>query len=492
MASVLDTLKTKTERVVNAAANAVDKKECTESEYANSKLKALDDYENYIKKTKNFTNKILEAYTVVIDQLGNLSDLQQNFFSTRDTTQEQKDATTFETNFLLFVQGNFLILKEEVTKCVIKQSDTLLKEISDVKQTFTRNMRKPVDTLETMTVMKYQLDNIFELRNYIIRTQPYKIYNTFGNNFEEFYKTNSNVNDLIKKIADKEKVIPTLHLKNTLYVGQLLVEILDAECRNKDEVPKLVEQMINIVETKYVDYEGLFRTTGSVKMMNEIYHRMTVTNLDELGYDTITYMLKTFTRDLPGMLLSSSVSQDLLSVYKRSTDRVERIEYLTKLFANDNWMAKEKITYFKAICQMCHTISQNAEKNLMNEKNLAVCWTPTMFNVLTDDIGQYIEMLTFIIKESDFIFGKKECANDSKSMTTTTRPKNMCVSCQNETLSSSPRVALKMPKVPPQRDRMLKSQQSSLNTTNLTQPVNGGVKQNRQASPPTLPHRAPK
>lgn len=41
----------------------------------------------------------------------------------------------------------------------------------------------------------------------------------------------------------------------------------------------------------------------------------------------------------------------------------------------------------------------------MDEKNLSVCWTPTMFSVDTNELPTYLEMVKFFITEYDSIFG---------------------------------------------------------------------------------------
>ncbi|ELP93492.1 hypothetical protein EIN_059970 [Entamoeba invadens IP1] len=450
--SVLDTLKTKTERAVNAAVNAMDKQDCSEAEFANTNLKLLDEYEYYTRKTKSITNKILDAFQIVIDQIGNLSELQRNFHSQRDVLPVQKDETTLQINFLLFTQGNFTALKEEMSKCVVKQAEQLLKEIGDVKQNFTKNMRKPVDTLESMVVMRYQLSRLFNSRTFIMQTQPYKIYQMFNNNINSFYATNQNLNGFIDNIETNEAVIPTIQMKCVPYVGKTLGEILDLERRKRNEIPKVIEEMISLIENKFIERQGLFRTAASLKQVSELYHRLSVSNLNEFPCETIANTLKRFTRELPGMMFCNSLARDMLSVYKKSTERMERIDELAHLFSTQRWIPEEKITFFKALCLMCHHVAQNSEKNLMGEKNLAVCWTPTLFSVASDDIGEYLEMMTFIITEADTIFADTRF-NYSKNVTTTVRGRNLNTT-QPEMLCTVPTSMI--PKVPSQQEKIPK------------------------------------
>ncbi|ELP87268.1 hypothetical protein EIN_095050 [Entamoeba invadens IP1] len=393
---MMDSIKAKTERAMNG-----EKTETPETEYVALHMKSIDDLETFFKKHKTYTNKIIDSFATIIEQLGNLAELDRTRLSTLPQNQKAKQAISV--NFLLFSQGSFQVLKDELVRGYTCEVDAILCEIGDVKGTFQKNQRKTMDNLETLVTMKYQLGNLVEKRNRVMQDFQYKALNSFNNTVSMYFNGNGHLIEAAEEIEPTESEIQNIHLRGVSYVGKTVGEILDSEKRKHYELPKAIEEIIKIVRDNYLEREGVFRTAASLKEVDELYHRLSVSKLADFSCETLVSTLKRFVRELPGMLFCNSLAKDMLTTYRsRGTDE-EKISALRKLFSG-KWVPEEKIVLFKAICLLCSDISSRSDVNLMNNKNLSVCWTPTMFAVGNDDLSSYLEMMTFIIQEARPIF----------------------------------------------------------------------------------------
>ncbi|GAB1219996.1 hypothetical protein ENUP19_0047G0055 [Entamoeba nuttalli] len=382
--------------------NAVSGSDTEETEYANSHIKEIEEMESYIKKHRSIANKILDAFSVLTEQIGNMAELHRTRLSLLQPLQKEDQALSV--NYLLFIQGNMQLIRDELTKGYGKQIGFISSEIAEVKTLFNKNTRKPVDSVETMTTMLYQLKRLFEIRNKIMQRHQYLAFHLLNCNLNSFNVNNGNIYTAMNQLSDLDNDSEQIHLRSVSYVGRTLGEILDAERRKHSELPRVIEDIINLLENQYYEKEGIFRTAASQKQVNELFHRLSVSDISSFPWETLASTLKRFVRELPGMLFCNSLAKDVLSKYQESEIRETRIHNLTSLFYAQKWVPEEKIVLFKAIVKLCHKIMVHSSKNLMNEKNLSVCWTPTMFSVNNDELSKYLEMMSFIITEADFIF----------------------------------------------------------------------------------------
>ncbi|ELP83733.1 hypothetical protein EIN_469370 [Entamoeba invadens IP1] len=379
-------------------------KELADIEFVTSNLKSIEELDIYSKKQRTITNKILDTISELLNEFGELSDLQ----STHQTSNKEEAITqSHSINFILFVQGSLQVMREELVKGFAKQMEYIIGSINEAKSTFQKNQKKPVDSLECLTIAKAQLDKIIEKRNQIILSHQLIAFSSLANAIQNNFQHNHELSDKIAEIDNLEDEADSTVLKAVSYSQHTLGEILDAEKRKRTELPKAIEQLIEVISTKHYLSEGIFRTNAASTSVNDICLKMAVTDFSVLPADLLAGVLKKFVRNLPSMLFSNLLAKDILIAFQASPTPEQKISNLKTLFDTPKWVPPEKLVLFKAICIMCHIIASHSDVNLMNEKNLSVCWTPTMFSVSTEELSQYLALMEFIIKESDEIFKRK-------------------------------------------------------------------------------------
>ncbi|KAL7715372.1 Rho-GAP domain-containing protein [Entamoeba marina] len=398
----MDSIKSKTERATNVMAAAIDKNECPETDFANAKLKLVESLESYSKKHRNITNKILDELDTLSESFGNLAELHRSRLS--EMPNDKKEDQALSVNFLAYLQGNFKVIRDELCKGYAKQMEYIISEISETKSTLSRNVRKPVDSLENMTTMFFQLQKGMEKRNQLIQRRQYSAFYLMNQNVSNFYSSNHRIYTAINQISEIEEMCQRHSLHDINYVGRSISEVLSDENRKLTELPRAIEGVINILYDKYYESEGIFRTTASQIVVDELYHRLSVSPLDDYSCDVLASVLKRYVREIPGMLFNNSVSRDIFTEYSRFENPKDKINNLANLFSS-NTIQDEKKTLFKHIMRLCHKISKFSSVNLMNESNLAVCWTPTMFAIENYELPDYLKMVQFFISENNIQIG---------------------------------------------------------------------------------------
>ena len=376
-----------------------------EIDFANSKIKEIEEFEQFQKKQLKVASKILAELQTVSDDMGKLFELQQTRMSKLEKNEKEDHMVSL--NFMKDMQNNFIQLKDELSKGYAYQNELLSSEIAEVKGVITKNTKKPIDTIETMSIMTYQLNKLFKMRNKIIQRHQFQAFRNFNSSMNVFADKNPQVTAAMKQIEDLQNDIQNTPLRGVLYCGKSVSEILQQEQRSEKELPLVVEHIINIIQSLYIDHEGIFRTAGNQKEIQDVSTRLSVTDLTHMNIDNLTGLLKKIIRDIPGNLFNGSHARDMLTEYLKSTYRNERIKHFKALFERPNWVSPADLTIFKGIMSLCHKIAQRQDLNKMSEKNLSVCWTPSIFAVGTEEIGNYLDMVAFIILECDFIFEDK-------------------------------------------------------------------------------------
>ena len=386
-----------------------DKQEPPECEFATSKIKEIEELEQFQKKQLKITQKILSQLQLVSEQMGKLAELQQTRMSKLE--KGDKEDQMLSMNYMVNMQKNFVDLKDELSKGYSYQNELLSSEISEVKTLINKNTKKPLDSIETMNVMTYQLQRLFKVRNKIIQRHQYQAFHNFQMSLNTFASNHPSINIAMNQIADLQVDITNIPLRSVQYCNKTVKEILQQEQREETQLPFVIESIINILQTYYIDQEGIFRTAGNQKEILDVSTRLSVSDLSNMTHENLSGLLKKFVRDIPNMLFNATHARDMLNEYLKSTQRNERIKNFKALFEKPGWVPVADLTMFKGIMSLCHKIAQKQDLNKMSEKNLSVCWTPSIFAVGTEEISNYLEMVSFIILECEYIFEDKSISN---------------------------------------------------------------------------------
>ncbi|KAL7719164.1 T-cell activation Rho GTPase activating protein [Entamoeba marina] len=230
------------------------------------------------------------------------------------------------------------------------------------------------------------------------------------------------------KRKKQEFVMKNTNLKPTvLYCNTTIKQILDSERRPFYQLPRVIEQMLVYLYNKGCTTHGLFRevSSASAKEIDEIFHRMSVTDFEDLPPDVVANVLKKFLRELKEKVFKFDMSSFMLTEWqrnrakKRTSNADKRQIVLTALKKTP----PEHVTMLRSLLKLCNKIDSMSDINAMTNKNLAVCLAPTLMTLSQDtssktmdlktggEIVGCIEIVTFIF--NDFIHLFPEDVDDN-------------------------------------------------------------------------------
>ncbi|GFS12048.1 rho GTPase-activating protein 7 [Elysia marginata] len=126
---------------------------------------------------------------------------------------------------------------------------------------------------------------------------------------------------------------------------------------------------------------GIFRKSGVKSKIQQLRDHLEAhpdtTDFEGMNTYNVADMLKTFFRDLPECLLTSKMSETFRSIYSHvpPSQRLEAMQAAILLLPDENREVLQSILLFLS------DISSHQADHQMNASNLAVCFTPTVFQL---------------------------------------------------------------------------------------------------------------
>ncbi|XP_076024658.1 oligophrenin-1 isoform X2 [Genypterus blacodes] len=159
---------------------------------------------------------------------------------------------------------------------------------------------------------------------------------------------------------------------------------------------KFVRKCINVVETKGVKQEGVYRTVGSniqvQKLVNTFFDHTCPGDVDLQSNDwdikTITSALKFYLRSLSEPLMTYSLHRDLMLAAKSDNldFRLSEIHSLThKLPETNRQMLEMLIQHLVNVCS-------HSQENLMTPSNMAVIFGPTLMRAKEETVAAMLDI----------------------------------------------------------------------------------------------------
>ena len=294
---------------------------------------------------------------------------------------EQKDFQ-YIIGGLRFITNDIELGKEELNKTI-----QINKDVEQFIETMKTTMNQTNESDEII-MLKYE-----EFLNQIKILSP----NYFANIFKSlqliFSFGNSFLTDdeYIDQL-DKNIYAVTQQISNQLpyrrYLNVSIKDILDSENRSTKQLPIVVESMIRNLYTKAHLQDGIFREIRNASTMEweEIYHRMSMTNFDDLPIDVVGAVFKKFLRELPVHLLDRQQTEQLFDEWKtireQNIDNEEMIKQLAPFIYN---LQEEHLLMLKEILKICYKIQKFSQLNNMTPKNLSICMAMNLMTI-NDDI----------------------------------------------------------------------------------------------------------
>jgi len=148
--------------------------------------------------------------------------------------------------------------------------------------------------------------------------------------------------------------------------------------RNRGMIPSVVRDLVKLLPEDRVAVEGIFRKAGNHNVIHQVRHDIDTTNslnyLRDLSVHDAAGLLKLYFAELPDPLFTGALYKSYRAVSNLNT-KEERIEALRLLFSLLPEAHRDTAYFF---LKFLKRVSLNS-KNLMNAKNLAVIFSPTLF-----------------------------------------------------------------------------------------------------------------
>ncbi|NWR08646.1 FA13A protein, partial [Paradoxornis webbianus] len=163
--------------------------------------------------------------------------------------------------------------------------------------------------------------------------------------------------------------------------GVSLLE-LQQQGLSKNGIPIVVWNIVEYITKHGMTQEGLFRVSGSVKMVEQLRLRYDRGEEVELARDGDVYsaasLLKLFLRELPDGIITSALRPRFIQLYQDSRNDMEKERNLKGLLKE---LPDAHYCLLKYLCQFLIKVAEHHVENKMNLCNLAIVFGPNCFRV---------------------------------------------------------------------------------------------------------------
>ncbi|XP_011182374.2 rho GTPase-activating protein gacF isoform X4 [Zeugodacus cucurbitae] len=185
--------------------------------------------------------------------------------------------------------------------------------------------------------------------------------------------------------------------------------------KNNEFVPLLVDVCTNIVETKGLGIVGIYRIPGNKAAISELSEQV---NKSDFSWDrcntdvrwedvnVVSSLLKQYIRNLPDALLPCSFYINFIEADKKTG--LERLKELRELL---NSLPRHSYETLKHLIRHLSRVSKNCDVNLMEPKNLAIIFGPSIIRTPNDtleiavkDMKHQCRIVELLVTQYDYFF----------------------------------------------------------------------------------------
>ncbi|XP_052068473.1 protein FAM13B-like isoform X27 [Mytilus californianus] len=186
--------------------------------------------------------------------------------------------------------------------------------------------------------------------------------------------------DKMKKLLSpgtRKKVFSNVNRTFGVHLDDLL-----AREGNKYKVPFAVMKICETIAEKGLDQEGIFRVSGSSKIIEKLRGEFDIrgdANLEEDGdIAAVAGLLKLFLRELPVPLVPENRTQQFVCIQDAYQNDIKACLYQLKQCLHDN-LPKEHYNLLKYLSGFLVTVAKHEKQNKMTAMSLAIVFGPNIF-----------------------------------------------------------------------------------------------------------------
>lgn len=185
--------------------------------------------------------------------------------------------------------------------------------------------------------------------------------------------------------------------------------------KDNEYVPYLVDLCTKIVESKGLTVKGIYRIPGNKAAISELRDQVNKKDFDFENsihdpkwedVNVVSSLLKLFIRSLPDALLPSSFYNNFIEADKKTGEK--RCKELLALLQS---LPKVSYETLKHIIRHIHRVSQHCEVNLMEPKNLAIIFGPSIIRtpdetleIAVKDMKYQCRIVELFITQYEYFF----------------------------------------------------------------------------------------
>ena len=427
-----------------------------------TKYKEFQVINNFWKQQHEFIKDWQNAYKQMNDVFTKEAQIIESTFYSKSAGFIPEDGETIMTS-LSYIGNITQLLCNRVVRLFNGVLDSLDMKFKDIEEAFksagyTDKKGKQKDVVNetivaslhsltqnaSVTITKMVTDFIGQYENF------FRMGISFIEESEQFKQMKDNITI---QSQEMEKMNATKHFVQ--YANVSLKKILEEEHRTENDLPRVIEDFNTIILKKGINTKGIFReTTATNKMIEEVYLRMSVTNFEEFDPAAVAAVYKRFLRGIPNQIFHEEQCQLLsLKVRINQMNTQENIKAISEIFET---LSVPKKILFTQLLKVLTKIVQNEKVNSMSSKNLAVCLTPSIFQIGESEVSQMmlpklIDIMKFMTDNFNLLFPKhsenffhskdsfqKKHSDDSKKMNFLQRREPTAVKDQSNQTESNP------------------------------------------------------
>ncbi|ELP93990.1 T-cell activation Rho GTPase activating protein, putative [Entamoeba invadens IP1] len=280
-----------------------------------------------------------------------------------------------------FIANNFELMTDTI-KAASKTPNEMFMNINKLRASFA-SPTQGQEILFSQNQMFYN-DQLLALPHYYLTLfKSFENLFSLGHSFFTDTPFTSTISSNLKTKAEQSKLFVY-----TQYTNKTIREILLSEKRTSEEMPCAVYRMLNVLYTNGWNTKGIFRESqnASVRRIEEICQRLSVTHFDEMPCDVVANVYKRFLRNIPGSIVNRKVTEKLLKVWS-SYHRMERDEtkLINELKTTLSSLEIENYFVLANTFKIAKMISDKSEINSMSAKNISVCLTTNLMSLCEND-----------------------------------------------------------------------------------------------------------
>ncbi|KAK5906516.1 hypothetical protein CgunFtcFv8_002375 [Champsocephalus gunnari] len=188
-------------------------------------------------------------------------------------------------------------------------------------------------------------------------------------------------------------------------------------------VPLIVEMCCGVVEETGLEYTGIYRVPGNNAMVSNLQEHLDkgldINTAEERWQDlnVISSLLKSFFRKLPEPLFTDDKYNDFIDA-NRIEDAEDRLKTMKKLL---HALPDYYYHTLKFLVGHLKKVADNADKNKMEPRNLALVFGPTLVRTSEDNMTDMVihmpdryKIVETLILHHDWFFTDGELDNEEK------------------------------------------------------------------------------